>query len=294
MLTKDATPLVSIFMPTHNRVGLLKRAVDSVLAQSYTNFEFIIVNDGSRDGTRAYLDELAESEPRIKPIHISEARGPSHARNCAIQQATGEFITDLDDDDEILPDRLRTFLGYWDREYAFITSSVYWDFGASRKLVGGNAIDLTIGDLLSHRYECIHFFTRRSYYLQAGLFDEAMQNSEDRDMGVRLALLGLPIKQVSEANYIIHTAHDSPRLSHDPRKAQGLMSFIAKHEHLMTPKNKKDLDVRLAIYESRLLSLSEMVSLISRDTAFIYLKFVADKIFPSGTQKLRNILRRFR
>lgn len=294
MLKKDDNPLITIFMPTHNRVGLLKRAVGSVLVQSYTNFELIIVNDGSSDETRTYLDELADSDQRIKSIHIPEARGPSHARNCAIQLATGEFITDLDDDDEILPNRLRTFLDYWDREYAFITSSIMWDFGASRKLVGGETIELKISDLLSHNYDCIHFFTRRSYYLQAGLFDEAMQNSEDRDMGVRLALLGLPIKQISEANYIIHTAHDSPRLSHDPRKARGLMSFIAKHEHLMTQKNKKDLDVRLAIYQSRLLSLPELVSSITSDTTLIYLKFVADKIFPSGAQKLRNLIRRFR
>ena len=94
-----AEPLVSIVMPAYNAAAYIGEAVDSVLAQTWTNWELIVVDDGSTDGTGEYLDSL--TDPRIQVIHQLN-HGVSAARNTALDVAKGEFITFLDADD-LLP-----------------------------------------------------------------------------------------------------------------------------------------------------------------------------------------------
>lgn len=94
-----AEPLVSIVMPAYNAAGYIGEAVDSVLAQTWTNWELLIVNDGSTDGTQAYLD--SRHDPRIR-VFRQDNHGVSAARNLALAAARGECITFLDADD-VLP-----------------------------------------------------------------------------------------------------------------------------------------------------------------------------------------------
>jgi len=86
---------VSIVMATHNRRGMLERAVRSVLAGQYQNWQLIIVDDGSSDGTAEYLDSL--DDPRIVVVHTAHA-GAAAARNMGLDRATGQWVTFLDDD----------------------------------------------------------------------------------------------------------------------------------------------------------------------------------------------------
>jgi teichuronic acid biosynthesis glycosyltransferase TuaG len=99
--SEPAEPLVSIIMPAWNAADYLQESVGSVLAQTYANWELLIVDDGSTDGTRAFLDGLVD--PRIRIFH-QENRGVSAARNVALDEARGELITFLDADDA-LPER---------------------------------------------------------------------------------------------------------------------------------------------------------------------------------------------
>ncbi|CAK8723056.1 hypothetical protein GMJAKD_12285 [Candidatus Electrothrix aarhusensis] len=89
-------PLVSIIMPAYNAERYIEEAVHSVLQQTWQNWELIIVNDGSNDGTQVYLDALID--PRIKVIK-QKNKGVSAARNVALDIARGEYITFLDSDD---------------------------------------------------------------------------------------------------------------------------------------------------------------------------------------------------
>lgn len=89
--------MFSVVMCTYNRSGLVGRSIGSVLAQSFEDFELIVVNDGSSDDTAAVLD--AYDDPRLRPVH-RENGGLSAARNSGIREATGRFVTFLDDDDE--------------------------------------------------------------------------------------------------------------------------------------------------------------------------------------------------
>ena len=96
-------PLFSIVIPTHNRAKLLKRAIESVLNQSYKNWELIVVDDGSRDETRELVAGI--SDQRIRYIY-QEHQDRSTARNVGIGTAKGKYVCFLDDDDCFLSDHL--------------------------------------------------------------------------------------------------------------------------------------------------------------------------------------------
>ena len=95
------TPKVTVVITTYNRAGLLTRAVESVLSQTYTDYEIIIVDDRSSDNTQDVIAGL--DDPRIRSFRHERNRGLSAARNTAIFNARGEYVALLDDDDEWLP-----------------------------------------------------------------------------------------------------------------------------------------------------------------------------------------------
>lgn len=99
--------LVSVVIPTHNRADLLPRAINSVLKQTYTNIEVIIVSDGSTDNTRDVVDSFIKNDDRVKFIEYTPSKGGNVARNKGIEASTGEYIAFLDDDDEWLLEKLK-------------------------------------------------------------------------------------------------------------------------------------------------------------------------------------------
>lgn len=99
----ESKPLISIITPTYNREDFLGQAIDSVLAQTYQNFEFFIIDDGSTDNTRSLVESYAD--PRIRYYH-QENQGQSVARNLGLSMAKGDFICFLDSDNYWFTDKL--------------------------------------------------------------------------------------------------------------------------------------------------------------------------------------------
>ena len=97
------TPLISVIVPVYNNKELLPKCIDSIIQQTYTNLEIILVDDGSNDGTGKLCDELAGRDTRIKVYH-KENGGSSSARNLGIQNAKGDYLGFVDSDDFIEPD----------------------------------------------------------------------------------------------------------------------------------------------------------------------------------------------
>lgn len=98
--------LVTIIIPVYNAGRFLYSCLESVLAQQYTHWELIVVNDGSKDNSLSILEEYVHRDNRIKVINKSN-EGVSIARNIALQQAKGEFVYFADADDIIYPDALK-------------------------------------------------------------------------------------------------------------------------------------------------------------------------------------------
>ncbi len=105
-------PLVSVIMPVYNGERYLAEAIDSILAQTFTDFELIIVDDGSRDGSYAIISEYAASDERVRPLRHEVNRGIADARNTAIAASNGQFIANMDCDDVSLPERLEKQLRF--------------------------------------------------------------------------------------------------------------------------------------------------------------------------------------
>lgn len=103
-VSRSECPLVSVIIPTYNRGEYLRRAVDSVLAQTYGNLELIVVDDGSTDETPRYLSSLSDS--RVRVVTRGERSNAARARNAGLAVAEGEFVAFLDSDDLWLPTKL--------------------------------------------------------------------------------------------------------------------------------------------------------------------------------------------
>ena len=98
--------LVSIITPSYNSAKFIKQCIESVIAQTYTNWEMLIVDDFSRDDSCLVIKELAKKERRIKCFLLDENIGAAKARNVAIRKAKGKYIAFLDSDDLWEPQKL--------------------------------------------------------------------------------------------------------------------------------------------------------------------------------------------
>ena len=109
---------VSVIMPVYNGAQSLPAAVESVLAQTLSNLELLIVDDGSVDDTARVAERFAARDPRVQLLRQPTNRGQAAARNLALETARGVWIAPVDADDEILPDRLRLLAEVGEREHA--------------------------------------------------------------------------------------------------------------------------------------------------------------------------------
>ncbi len=111
-MQKRSVPGVSVVMPAYNAAKYIKEAIDSILAQTYRDFEFIIVNDGSTDNTKEII--LSYSDPRIVYIENEQNSGICVTLNKGLDAAKGRYIVRMDSDDIALPQRLEVQVRYMD------------------------------------------------------------------------------------------------------------------------------------------------------------------------------------
>ncbi|MEM7085948.1 MAG: glycosyltransferase family 2 protein [Bacteroidota bacterium] len=108
----NTTPLVSIITPLFNAENYIAQTVQCVQKQSYSNWEHIIVNDASKDTSEEIVKSIAEKDPRVQLISLSENKGAAYARNHATELAQGDYIAFLDSDDLWHPEKLTKQIGF--------------------------------------------------------------------------------------------------------------------------------------------------------------------------------------
>lgn len=119
-------PLVSVVIPTYNRADIIDRAIESVLRQSYEQFELLVVDDSSSDETVETVE--AYDDPRIRVIELGSNQGPAEARNTGIREAKGGFIAFLDSDDFWHPEKLEEQLATFEElgtDYGLVYTDAY-------------------------------------------------------------------------------------------------------------------------------------------------------------------------
>lgn len=116
-------PLVSVLMPAYNSEKYIGKAIQSILDQTYVNFELCIINDGSSDNTAAVIDQFHDT--RIKKLHHAQNRGLVETRNALIEMAQGQYIAYLDNDDIAFPNRLEKQIAFLEAGKADLCSGAY-------------------------------------------------------------------------------------------------------------------------------------------------------------------------
>jgi teichuronic acid biosynthesis glycosyltransferase TuaG len=106
------TNLVSVIMPAHNCEAVLKQSVSSVIDQTYTDWELLIIDDASKDRTLAVARDLALTDERIRVIHLEKNAGVANARNAGVEAANGRYVAFLDSDDLWLPQKLAVQIAF--------------------------------------------------------------------------------------------------------------------------------------------------------------------------------------
>jgi glycosyltransferase involved in cell wall biosynthesis len=188
-------PTVSVILPTFNRTNYLRLAVDSVYAQTFTDWEMIIADDGSADDTRTFLRSI--TDPRVRTIWLRHTGNPSQVRNAGINAATGKYLAFLDSDDIWAPSKLekqtRVLRARPDRRWSYtdcdridedghpvvdrgraVFSHEGWIVEPLLKLQAVIAMPTVVAD--------------RELVAEIGGFDEGQRFGEYHDLCVRLAM----------------------------------------------------------------------------------------------------------
>ena len=119
-------PLVSIITPCYNASKFLTETLESVLVQTYENWEMIIVDDCSSDNSRSIIEDYAQKDNRIRLINNSNNMGAAKSRNKAIEVAQGDYIAFLDSDDVWLPNKLEKQLVLMQKDNIYLSYSAYY------------------------------------------------------------------------------------------------------------------------------------------------------------------------
>jgi glycosyltransferase involved in cell wall biosynthesis len=210
--------LVTIYMPTRNRIHLLRGALESVLGQTHRAIEVVVVNDGSSDGTQAYLDRMRAVDPRLHVIHNAHALGAPTARNLAIRRATGELITGLDDDDRFHPRRIERLVSHWHvlEQAGALFSCVFsqdYILQGERRTVSAKRDHVHFKDMFFYNLVGNQVLTRTHYLFDVGLFDERMPAWQDLDLFMRLLEKFGPARCLDEALYELNLEPRPDRIS---------------------------------------------------------------------------------
>ena len=173
-------PQVSIIMPSYNQGPYLSEALDSVLAQTFPNWECIIVDDGSKDNTAEVSKAYCAKDSRIKYIY-QENGGVSSARNNGVAHSKGEYILPLDGDDKIAPELLELTLQeiVKDRNIRVVYTDVQY-FGVRNDIY--KLPDFSIEKLMGQNILCVTALFRREDFEKTGGFNNNMREGfEDWD-----------------------------------------------------------------------------------------------------------------
>lgn len=232
--------LFSIIIPTYNRGDRIKLTINSVLSQSFKDFELIIIDDGSTDETERIIRSITDHRIRYYKIENSE-RGA--ARNVGINLARGSYITFLDSDDIYYPNHLEEAYGFIKKNnsaFFFQPYKIGKDYSISPKIISNKALKEKLiiqGNFLA----CLGIFVK-SQILKSNLFLQSriLSGSEDYELWLRLLSNGikLHINPIVTSELIVHDGRGEKTVSFSRVKERKLF-FIERVIEMNFSKNEK-------------------------------------------------------
>lgn len=306
--------LVSIIIPCFNYGRYLRQCVESLFRQSYTQWECVIIDDGSTDETPAICAQLANADPRVHGFRQVNA-GLSAARNTGIRHATGEFVQFLDADDLLQPEKLAAHINFLQRNSSVDIVSgegAYVDetgMGAARPWpappVEGEG-PVVLATLIPENPLMVHCPVIRSNVIdRVGMFDETLRGHEDWEFWLRCALRGCRFAYCSASRDGLALVREHAR---NMRKAHKMMFDTAvtvremiqsklpsdlgelNAEHLATMRWRRGLELMRAgeLREGWKIYVRGLRS--TRQKSIVLLRLIL--VLP-GTQAAANLLRKW-
>ncbi len=249
-------PLVTIYIPTYNRLALLTRALDSARAQSYSALEIIVVDDCSADGTVEYLRQISAVDTRVRFFSKENNSGACISRNIAIQAANGNLVTGLDDDDYILEDHVRSLVDMY--QAVERTAKHIAIFPRMATLIGGRGSelrkmkqplkDISFSDLKYKNFVGNQVLASRQLYEDAGLFNERLPAWQDYDLWLRMGRGGTRFIRANSPTYIYETNSGPTKISNGTHhKILTAYCMVADNDYLSLTRKEK-LQLKLNYY----------------------------------------------
>lgn len=274
--------LVSVYIVTCERYKLLERCVESVLNQSYDEIEILIVDDCSQDETAEYLKQL-EIEGLAKVFINNERRGAPYSRNIAIQNATGEFITGIDDDDYMGVDRVSRFIDAWQVKEPDVVA-LYSDVCIVEKNERYKTVRkkkfVSFDDMWKENYIGNQVFTQTCSLKDIGGFDEALPAWQDFDCWLRLLSIRMGDRtvrasRVNFSTYYMDCSHGFERISDGKaqRIERAYSHFLKKYD--LSERQRSYLKLQLLAYQRSNFNIVDLcVSLIGSFSIFSITKIM--------------------
>jgi len=273
-MVNQEDPLVTVYMPTHNRGDLIRKAIDSVLNQTYKNIELIICNDGSSDHTSSILEEYSSKDNRVRYLTNETSKGACFSRNRCIEIARGDFITGIDDDDEFTDKRIEIFLNAFRvMGHSILSASRIYKDQSNEKLgdLFEGKIDIKmLGDanMIGNQ-----LFTKTSYIRSLHGFDANFPAWQDYDMWYRLVKKYGYCFKLSEPTYIFYVDEDRPRITTGSRAHAGYLMFIDKHKASLSKSNFKSLYVQDLINRGQPITFNDLSKHLTYLNLKIFIKY---------------------
>ncbi len=232
--------LVSVIVPAYNREKKIHRCLSSVLEQSYSSLEVIVVDDGSSDNTCKVVSALGEQDSRIKLVKLESNKGAQHARNVGIKESAGSWISFLDSDDYLLKDSIEKRLTCALSNNVDVVHSDCFVLGndGEKKLYGVKPLKGRVyKDLLTAPAPVFpSLLVARQALEQIGLLDEAIISYQEWDTCIRLASqyeFGFV-----DAPGFVYDCMDTDTISSDLlRDASGYLQIFNKHRSAISKHN---------------------------------------------------------
>jgi|SRR5699024_4740385 len=266
-------PLVSAVVPTHNRLKLLPRALDSVAVQSYPNIELVVVDDGSESSAKPIAEQYMEVIP-VTYIRNDQAAGAAKARNKGIQEASGTFVAGLDDDDQWNKYRIERLMQAYEEDYSFVTSDVRMVY-QNKTSVWHKKKKIELDDLLYSNYVGNQGLIKRKRLLAVGGFNESLKAAQDYDLWIRLCETFGPVRNVRQPLQDIHMDHEGKRIT-EQSSFEGYLQFYNKHKHRFNRSQRKYQLLNIRKAQGKKTGLAEMLQWAP---AFRYWKEIKGMIF---------------
>ena len=224
-------PAVSVVMPVYNGEKYVAEAIESILEQTFSDFELIIVDDGSQDRTAAIIRSYAARDDRIRCVMLEQNTGEAGARNRGLEQATGEYVTSSDSDDVSLPERLENqvdFLRANPAIGAVGTEALYvdenlkpWGVYGVAETRARIAYDLQMGPCIVGA----SIMMRREIVEACGGYDESLERSPDIELVARL-IPRTRLANLPEPLYL-YRQHEG-QLQMTPQRVQDWANLLAR------------------------------------------------------------------